>query len=707
MPLAVAVRRNSHRENAPQPFVGAIHYSLLFASHRLRATTRLRLECNAIQCNFHQSNDAEMSSLPNSSEAVCRGWRPTDGKRRAAIFRTKLLPITALVSLLYLPAVAGPLKGNPASSATDGPESPIKIGALLPFSGGVELYGEQAKLGIDLAAQEINSQGGVLGHPLEIIYVDDGTRPDIALNGARKLIEQDGALAVIGPITSQNLNALAQTMQDHKTPLLYATNYEGGQSGRYFFALSTVPNQDLGQLLPYMGQTFGKTFYLLGADRVWPHKMFEAAEPVLSQIGAKIIGKEYTLGQEKDFTPLINRIADSQAKILLLAWKGDGLEQFISQASDQGLFKKVAVAFLGLSETDLPLFHGKGENMFVVVPFVATSDAPGVRSFMDRARARGGADAVISNYVVTHYDAVMAVKAALEKAGKVDKEEMVDALEGLSLDTPTGVVTIGRNHHSTMNMVVAKTDKGALVTTRDLGEIEPQTPNDLSYITSAPPLEVTFGVAGGHYSGAVTGGSLFLQTDITDAPLVRFSQAKPGKLYTLMMLDFDGNASGSWPDKVAPGKNAPVRHWIVGNIPGALLRTSGYSEDQQTTPIAAGSPARSEATNGVGRGSVAPAAMTVLQAYRYPHIPVVSDRYGIYLFEQEKRIEFDPVPDPITNFDYRDFINKYRLSDSVASNWFVAIYTSEQPFSGKPFHGNDVSATWHHDLGKGDLGRER
>ena len=79
-------------------------------------------------------------------------------------------------------------------------------------------------------------------------------------------------------------------------------------------------------------------------------------------------------------------------------------------------------------------------------------------------------------------------------------------------------------------MVVAKTDKGALVTTRDLGEIEPETWKDLSYRASAPPLEVTFKIAGGHYSGAVTGGSLFLQTDITDAPFVRFSQAKPDKI---------------------------------------------------------------------------------------------------------------------------------------------------------------------------------
>ena len=106
-------------------------------------------------------------------------------------------------------------------------------------------------------------------------------------------------LAVIGPITSQDLNAVAPTMQVEKTPLIYATNYQGGQSGRYFFALSTVPNQELGQLLPYMRQMFGKKFYLLGVDRVWPHKMFAAADPVLSDVGATVVGKEYALVRRK------------------------------------------------------------------------------------------------------------------------------------------------------------------------------------------------------------------------------------------------------------------------------------------------------------------------------------------------------------------------------------------------------------------------
>jgi phosphatidylethanolamine-binding protein (PEBP) family uncharacterized protein len=205
---------------------------------------------------------------------------------------------------------------------------------------------------------------------------------------------------------------------------------------------------------------------------------------------------------------------------------------------------------------------------------------------------------------------------------------------------------------------------------------------DLDYTCSEPPLKVTFAVEGGHYSGEVNRGNLFIQSDISKAPVVQWKKADPGKLYTLLMIDFDGNANGSWPDPVPSGENSPVRHWIVGNIPGKLLRTTGYIE-----------PA-------IGSGNQ---KIAVLQPYRAPHIPVVSDRYGLYLFEQAKEIDFEKVTGPITNFDHKKFLGAYHLDDPVASNFFVAIYTSESPFSGKAFKGNDVSKTWHKDHGKGQL----
>ena len=85
---------------------------------------------------------------------------------------------------------------------------PIRVGAVLPFSGGVELYGQQAKLGLDLAVKDINAAGGILGRPLQVIYADDKTRPASAVTAAQGLIQNDGVVALVGPVTSQNFNAI-------------------------------------------------------------------------------------------------------------------------------------------------------------------------------------------------------------------------------------------------------------------------------------------------------------------------------------------------------------------------------------------------------------------------------------------------------------------------------------------------------------------
>jgi len=352
------------------------------------------------------------------------------------------------------------------------PTAPIKIGAVLPFSGGVELYGEQAKVGLDLAAKEINASGGILGHPVEIIYENDGTRPQIATKAVSKLVEKDRVFALVGPITSSNLHVVKAYSEKHKTPLFYATNYEGGVGGPYFYSLNTVPNQELSALLPYMNQNFGNTYYLLGADRDWPHAMFKVAAPMITKLGGKVVATEYTLGTETDFTPLIKRIIASKAKVLLFALKGDGLN-FINQAREQGLMDHMKIAFLGLSEIELPLFHGQAKDMYVTVPFVASSKVPAVKDFVARVEANAGKKTIVSSTVMAHYNALMAMKAAIEKAGKVDREAMVKALPGLTIDTPTGPLTIGKNHHSTMNLYLARTTGPELVTVRLLGAIAP------------------------------------------------------------------------------------------------------------------------------------------------------------------------------------------------------------------------------------------
>jgi urea transport system substrate-binding protein len=354
--------------------------------------------------------------------------------------------------------------------------SSIKVGAVLPFSGGLELFGNQAKLGLDLAIKEINDGGGIAGRPVEILYEDNKTDPKTSVERSTKLIQRDGVIAVAGPITSNARDAMAPTFTRTKTPLLYATNYEGGACGRYIFCFNTVPNQELAKLLPYMKDHHGDSFYMFGADYVWPQRMFESADSIVTALGGAVEGIEFTPWGVKEFAPVIRRIADSNAKVLVFALPGaDGIT-FIKQAEGFGLLDKVTVAFLGFSEAYLGAFGpGGGQNMWVAVPLVASSTEPGVVDFVARIRKNAGEDVVISHYVMTHYNALNALKKGLEKVGKVDREAVVDGMEGLTIDSPTGPVSIDeRNHHVTLNMYLAKTEGEQLKTIEALGRLAPE-----------------------------------------------------------------------------------------------------------------------------------------------------------------------------------------------------------------------------------------
>ena len=100
--------------------------------------------------------------------------------------------------------------------------TPIKLGAVLPFSGGLELFGNQAKIGMDLAVAEINAAGGILGRKVEVIYQDDKTDPKTAVERTTQLIQKDKVLALFGPITSSNRDAMMPAVKRGKTPLHFA-----------------------------------------------------------------------------------------------------------------------------------------------------------------------------------------------------------------------------------------------------------------------------------------------------------------------------------------------------------------------------------------------------------------------------------------------------------------------------------------------------
>ncbi len=371
--------------------------------------------------------------------------------------------------------LAAGVAGVPISLAL-AQSSPIKIGAVLPFSGGLELFGEQAKLGIDLAIAEINTAGGVQGRELEALYEDNRTDPKTSVELSQKLIRGDDVLAITGPITSNARDAMAPQISRLGRPLLYATNYEGGACDPYVFSFNTVPNQELEKLIPYLFANAGNSFYMFGADYVWPQKMFAYAERQIADLGGQVAGKEFTPWGIKEFTPVIRRIADSEAKVLLFALPGSDGITFIRQAEDLGLLEQLTVGFLGFSEAYLGAFgEGKAQNMYVAVPLVSSSEDPNVQDFVARVRSNAESDVTVSHYVLTHYNAIQALALGLQEQGEISPEAAATGMAGLTIESPTGPVSIGADdHHVTLSMFLAKTEGAGLVTVDDLGEIAPE-----------------------------------------------------------------------------------------------------------------------------------------------------------------------------------------------------------------------------------------
>ena len=357
----------------------------------------------------------------------------------------------------------------------------VKVGAVLELSGFLELFGRQARIGLDLAAAEINAGGGIGGRKLELIYEDNKTDPKTAADRTRKLVQQDGAIAVAGPIASNSRVAMIPALQREKRLLLYATNYEGadenGQGcGPSLFFFNTVPNQDVGPLMEHIDrQKLGSSFYMFGANYNWPRNMFAAAKDVMKKTGAKAVGEDYTPFGVADFTSTIRKIADSGADVLLFALPGTDGITFIKQAEEFGLLKKVRIAFLGFAETYLGAFGpGKAEDMLVCVPFVSTADEPAVKEFVARVRKQTPDAPGVSHYVMTHYNALMALKAGLEKAGGFDAEAGATGMAGLAMAIPTGEMRITpADHHVALPMYIGRTEGGALKVVEKLGVIDP------------------------------------------------------------------------------------------------------------------------------------------------------------------------------------------------------------------------------------------
>ncbi|MBZ0146631.1 MAG: ABC transporter substrate-binding protein [Pseudorhodoplanes sp.] len=274
--------------------------------------------------------------------------------------------------------------GTPAISY--GQADALKIGHLTPRTGFLGPLGEYAVQAADLAVEEINAKGGVLGRKIDLVK-EDSVNPQTASTKAERLIERDKVLCIVGEISSASCLAIAQVAQ--RTKNLYINTggnsdaLRGSNCNKYMFHVESQNSmyvKTVGRALMAKNMVKGKKWYSLTADYAFGHDLLKVAKRFMEANGGQFAADELVPTDFSDFSTILTKIRNAKPDMVVSNLAGVQITNFLKQYAEFGL--DFPVAGFGF-DTAVAWGAGKG-NFFGTWPLVwhHLIDTPGSKAFV-------------------------------------------------------------------------------------------------------------------------------------------------------------------------------------------------------------------------------------------------------------------------------------------------------------------------------------
>src|SRR6202522_2895834 len=376
----------------------------------------------------------------------------------------RMFPPT-LTSLILAAAFAG---AGPAVAGDT-----IKIGEINSYSA-IPSFTEPYRKGWQLALDEINAAGGVDGKKLEVISKDDGGKPADAVTAANELVANDGVAMLAGTFFSNIGLAVSDYAKQKKIlflaaePLTDAITWAKGN--RYTFRLRPSNYEQAAMLAEEAAKLPAKKWATIAPNYEYGQSAVAAFKKLLSAKRPDIewVGEQWPPQGKIDAGAVVEAIARTEPEAILNVTFGADLVKLVREGNTRGLFKgRSVVSFLtGEPEYLDPLKDETPEGWIVTgYPWNAVA-IPEHAAFLKAYQAKYNDYPRLGS--VVGYSTLKAAAAVLAKAKSTDAEKLVDAAEGIVVDTPFGKVTFRKaDHQSTLGAFIGKTalkeGKGVMV----------------------------------------------------------------------------------------------------------------------------------------------------------------------------------------------------------------------------------------------------
>jgi branched-chain amino acid transport system substrate-binding protein len=358
-------------------------------------------------------------------------WSGATGSRRAVL---KILGAAA----------AGGVFGSRARAA-----EPIKIGLSAAFSGPNATAGQALQRGADLALEEINKAGGILGREMSLVIRDNEHKLDRGVAQTRELIERERCVAILGSQGSFIGLAVIDTIHELKIPWFALAVggvgiIENNRKPNYMFRVATNDREVAKFLVTYGQKVGGKRFGILNEDTGWGVPAIEDLRAALKARNLEPASADKMKVGDSEFTPQMLRARDGGADTILTFSNAVEMANAL-KAGNKINYKPRVISAWGLANPTFPSLAGPlADGVMVMQTFTFVANAKPQAQALFKRLAEKNKDVKDENalpfpsYVANAYDATHMIALAIKKAGSVEGPKVQAALE--NLDAYNGLI---------------------------------------------------------------------------------------------------------------------------------------------------------------------------------------------------------------------------------------------------------------------------
>ena len=333
-------------------------------------------------------------------------------------------------------------------------DTEVTVGQLHSSTGTMAISETGSIQAEQLAIDQINAMGGILGRKIKVIKEDGASDWPTFAEKSKKLLVSDKVAAVFGCWTSASRKAVLPVFEKENGLLYYPTFYEGlEQSKNVIYTGQEATQQILYGLDWAQKEKKAKSFFLIGSDYIWPRTSMKIARKHVENFQkGKIVGEEYYPLGSTNFGSLMNKIKLAKPDCIFTAVVGGSNVAFYKALKAAGITgDKQLLLTLAVTEDEMTGVGGENfAGFYSSMKYFQSLDNANNKAFVAAFKAKYGKDAVIGDVTQAGYLGPWLWKAAVEKAGSFDVDKVVAASETGTIElktAPEGYVKLDKNHH--------------------------------------------------------------------------------------------------------------------------------------------------------------------------------------------------------------------------------------------------------------------